>query len=210
MTDDELAKITRALRLHFAEHNLRVALLSLLTLVASLALWFLLRATARWLSLLTISAVQGTDARLPRSLDSIFLFAAATSLFVAWVDRRMTTDDRARDHKSAAEIVWEILLAIPRSTLAIGATLSAWQHLSRLELTTAATLVARLRAHRRMPLHTLPLEIPEEALREKILFALQLVQVVEVRREDREFWISLNPLRPASLLPTGPQERARL
>jgi hypothetical protein len=202
MPDDALSEISRALRAHFAEHNLRVAALTFLTLVATLALWFLLHATYRWLVILGLTAITGTDARVPAFIEPAFWSAAAVLLALAWLDRVLRADDRPRDHKTPGEIAWEIILAIPRATLAIGATLSAWQHLTRAEIETAASLVERLAHVRRLPLHALPLEIPDEALREKIVFALQLVQVIDIRREDRELWIGLNALRPASLLLT--------
>jgi hypothetical protein len=200
--------IRRALRAHFADHNARVALLTLLTLLAALALWFLLHAAVSWLALLAVSAVKGTDARLPVFIEDAFWWSTAALLALAWIDRHFRPDDRPRDHKSAAEIAWEILLAIPRVTFAIGGTLSAWQHLTRHEFDTAAGLVERLIREHRLLLHSLPLEIPNDKLRLKVLFALQLVQIIEIRRENRELWIALNPLRPASLQPARPRDAA--
>jgi hypothetical protein len=210
MSDEALPAIARSLRAHIADHNFRVALLTLLTLIGALALWFLLHAALHWLTLLAVTVVKGLDARAPAFVDQAFWIAAAVLLVLAWIDRRFRPDDRPRDHKSAAEIAWEILLAIPRATFAIGSTLSAWQNLAPRELTTAAELVDRLGHDRRMPLHALPLEIPNERLRLKILFALQLLQIVEIRREDRELWISLSPLRPASLLRKSGDETTAL
>lgn len=210
MSDEALPAIARTLRAHIADHNFRVALLTLLTLLGAIVLWFLLHATLHWLALLAVTVVKGVDARAPAFVDQAFWFAAATLLALAWIDRRFRPDDRPRDHKSAAEIAWEILLAIPRATFAIGSTLSAWQNLDPRELTTAAELIERLGHDRRMPLHALPLEIPNERLRLKILFALQLLQIIEIRRENRELWVSLSPLRPASLLPKPGGEMPRL
>jgi hypothetical protein len=48
-------------------------------------------------------------------------------------------------------------------------------------------------------LQSLPLEIPQADTRFKILLALQMVQVIDVRREDRELWVRLSPLRPSAL-----------
>jgi len=203
MSDEALPVIARALRAHFADHNFRVALLTLFTLVAAIALWFLLHAVLGWLSLLAVTTVKGTEARMPAFVEPVFWCGAAALLAAAWIDRRFRPDDRARDHKSAVEIAWEILLAIPRVTLAIGGTLSNWQSLSVHEIKTAAELLQQLMGNHRLPLHSLPLEIPNDKLRLKVLFALQITQVIEIRRENRELWIALNPLRPAHLLPNA-------
>ena len=192
--------LARALRSHLAAHNLRVALLAALTLVAALALWYVLHLAAHWLALLFVTAVQGTDARVPAAVENIFWFAAAALLAVAWIDRQLRPDDRPKDHKSAAEIVWEIALAIPRLTLSVWGTLSAWQHLDARERAEAVALLEHLAQERRIRLSSMALEIPNAPRRFKILFALQLVQIIDIRREDREFWVTLNPLRPASLV----------
>jgi hypothetical protein len=63
----------------------------------------------------------------------------------------------------------------------------------------AVALIERLGHERRLPLTSMPLEIPNAQRRFKILFALQMVQIIDVRREDRELWVALNPLRPPAL-----------
>ncbi len=189
--------LVRALRAHLAAHNFRVAVLSTLTLLAALALWYLLYLGVHWLALLFTTAVEGTTARMPTGIENLFWFAAAALLALAWIDRKLRPDDRPRDHKSLLEILLELALAIPRLTLSVGGTLSAWQHLDRRELTESAFLVERLSEARRLRLNSLALEVPNASRRFKILFALQLVQVIDIRREDRELWVTLNPLRPA-------------
>jgi len=190
--------LARALRSQLAAHNRRVALVGALTLVVSLAVWSALRLVVNWLAILFITAVQGTEAHVPAGIENVFWFAAAALLAVAWIDRRFRPDDRPRDHKSVAEIVWEIALAVPRLTLSVGGTLSAWQHLDAREQADAVALIERLGQERRLRLASLPLEIPDAPRRFKILLALQLVQIIDLRREDRELWVALNPLRPRS------------
>ncbi|SRR5260221_8656856 len=205
-SSENTADLARALRAHLAAHNFRVALISLVTLIAAVALWFALHAVARWLTLLFLSAVKGTDAQMPAAIEPIFWSAAAALLALAWIDRRLRPDDRPKDHKSTGEIVWEFVLAIPRVTLAVWGTLSAWQHLDDRELAEAVALIERLSLDHRLRLSSMPLEIPNSARRFKILFALQLVQVIDIRREDRELWVTLNPLRPAALMPGGARD----
>jgi hypothetical protein len=191
--------LARALRSHLAAHNFRVALLAALTLAASAALWLALSRAANWLALLFVTAVRGTEAHVPMTVEKSFWFVAAALLVVAWIDRRWRPDDRPKDHKSIAEIVWEIALAIPRLTLSVWGTLSAWLHLDARERYEAVALIERLAQERRLRLSGLALEIPDATRRFKILFALQMIQVIDVRREDREFWVMPNPLRPLAV-----------
>ncbi|MEA3209944.1 MAG: hypothetical protein QOE70_3001 [Chthoniobacter sp.] len=189
----------RIIRAHLASHNLRVALLSLLTLAVASGLWLLLYAVSHWLTLLFVTAVKGIDSALPKEFPELFWVSAAALLALAWLDHLLHPDARPKDHKSVGEIVLDLVLAIPRATLAVWSTLSAWQHLSASDLAQAAALVERLAQERRLRLQSLPLEIPDAAQRFKILFALQIVQIIDIRREDRELWVALNPLRPAEL-----------
>lgn len=203
-------ELTRVLRSHLAMHNLRVVLLAVLTLVAAAALWYGLSLLANWLALLFVTAVRGTEAQMPAGIENVFWIVAAVLLALAWIDRQLRPDDRARDHKSAAEIAWEIVLAVPRLTLSVWGTLSAWLHLDTRERAEAVALIERLGQERRLRLTSMPLEIPNPQRRFKILFALQMVQIIDVRREDRELWVTLNPLRPPALMaaPATPRDRS--
>jgi len=203
---EDTADPARALRAHLAAHNLRVAVISLLTLVAAVALWLALHAVTRWLTLLLLTAIKGTDAQMPAAVEAVFWSGATALLAVAWIDRRLRRDDRPKDHKSAAEIASEFILAIPRVTLAVWGTLSAWQRLTESEIADAVALIERLTHEHRIRLSSMPLEIPDSARRFKILFALQLVQVIDIRREDRELWVTLNPLRPPALTSGGARD----
>jgi hypothetical protein len=187
------------LREHFTGHNLRVALLAVLTVVAAIILWLLLHGVAKWLTLLFATAIGGLGSTMPRSFEPGFWIAAAVLLTIAWIDRSLRPDDRPRDHKSFGEIVMEFVLLVPRVTLSLWSTLSAWQHLNAQELQLASDLVDHLAAEGRLRLQSLPLEIPQADTRFKILLALQMVQVIDVRREDRELWVRLSPLRPSAL-----------
>lgn len=208
MALDAHPEIARVLRAHLAAHNFRVAVLSTLTLLAAAALWYLLHAAARWLALLFVTATRGIGAQMPMAVDFVFWSVAAALLALAWIAQLLRRDERPKDHKTPGDLVWECVLAVPRLTLSFWGTLSAWQHLDAREIRDAAALVARLRHEPKLRLHSLPVDLPDDARRCKILFALQLVQIIEIRREDRELWVTLNPLRPAALQAPPPAPAA--
>jgi hypothetical protein len=192
----EPGEITSSLRAHLARHNARVLLLSAATLAAAIVLWAVLYVIAQWLTLLALVIVRGADTPLPRGFPIVFGAAMLCLLAYAWIDRRLTPNDMPRDEKSAGEIAEDFLLAIPRTTLAAWSTLTAWQWLSAREFSLAASLLERLSRERRVAVHSLPIDIPEDEVRWRILFALQLTQLVDLRRDGRDYWIVLNPLRP--------------
>jgi hypothetical protein len=186
------------LRREISGHNLRVILLSVLCALAAVLLWAALYAIAYWLTLLLVTAVRGVDATPPAAFRPVFCSAAAGLLVFAAVDRILRPDDRPRDHRTAGEYALDFILAVPRVTLAVWSTLSTRLHLTPLELAQAAAFLDRLGQNRRILLQSVPLEIPDDRARERILFALQLLQIIDVRRHERDFWVTLNALRPAA------------
>ena len=190
----------RALRRELAAHNRRVALISLFTLAVAAGLWTVLYAVCTWVLMLAFIAV-GTDrSALPRGFTILYLVTAACSVGYAWIDRRFTPNDLPRDDKTPGEIISDFLLALPRITLAVPGTLSAWLHLSPAECEIAAAFLQRLGRERRVPLHSVPLDIAGEPMRFRILFALQILEAIDLRRDDQTLWITLNPRGPRALI----------
>ena len=126
----------------------------------------------------------GTDTELRRRIDNLLKCHDQAGAFI---------------DKPAGEIIADFLLAIPRMTLAIGGTLAAWQRLSDPDLAQAANFLHRLAQATRLPMSGVHVEIPDPAAATRILFALQITQVIDAHRDGQEFWLKLNPLRPASL-----------
>src|SRR5258708_6901810 len=159
----------RVLRAHLLRHNLRVMMLAGITLLFAAALWVLLYGAICWLLLLALSAGASTDAEIPRTLIRWFAGIALASLFWVWIARRLVPGERPRDKKTPWEVVGDFLFAIPRMTLSIFDTISALRRLSDAECEQAAALIHRLADVRRMPLPSVPQEIPDETTRERVL-----------------------------------------
>lgn len=189
-------EIAATLRRELAGHNLRVVLLAVLAAIAAAILWAALYVIAYWLTLLFLTAARGLDTPVPRDFRIAFFAIAGGLLAFAWIDRKLHPDDRTRDKRTPGEIVLEFVLAIPRVTLAVGSTLTAWQPLNSRELARAASFLEQLEHEGRIRLQTMPIEIPNERARERILFALQLTQFIEIRRENHDYWVTLSSLRP--------------
>jgi hypothetical protein len=188
-----------ALRAHLARHNLRVLGMAAVTLFAVVAAWLLLYFVCTWLIVIGLAALDFHYTRIPRGFPILFAVAGLCAVIYAWIDRWLTPNERARDEKRPTEVVSEFILAIPRMTLAIGGTLAAWQKWEADDYLQAATLLHRVAEEKRVPMSSVRLDIPDATAAVRILFGLQLTQVIDVQREGQEFWLKLNALRPASL-----------
>ena len=181
------------LRRRFSQHNRLVALVAALTLLVAASLWYLLFAFLYWLALLVAGMSHGMDARPPEILPAIFIYAAGLLLLITWIAGALFPERPPKDKKSPFEIAAEFVLAVPRATLAVWGNLSAWQRLNRREIEMAADFLERLASEGRIPLHEVPLDIPDRKTRTRILLALQFVEVLNVRHAEGAVWLSLPP-----------------
>lgn len=193
------AGTAEVLRAHLARHNRRVLLLAAATLVAALAAWVLLYFVSVWILVLGLSVLDLPNMRVPHGFWVLYCVAALCAIGFAWIDQRLTPNARPRDHKGLYEVALEFLLAVPNMTLAVGGTLRAWQSLSDDELLQAGELLHWLGREKRVPLSGVRVQIPDPESAVRILFALQMTQVIDSHRDGNEFWLRLNALRPANL-----------
>lgn len=137
-----------------------------------------------WIYLLSNGAVQAPDWQpSERPLQLWFAGVGAFLCVAAWMMRRARPNVAARDHKSAWEVLLDFVLAVPRLTLSVFGTATARVRLDEEQLALAWNLLRRMReAGKPMPLYEVPLELPEEERRERVLLALQLSELIEVRR----------------------------
>ena len=188
----------RTLHAHLARHNLRVLFIACGTLLLAAALWLLLYALACWLILLAVSAGGASEAAIPRTFLRWFIALALVSTAWAWLCRRFLRQDIARDKKHSLEVASEFLLATPRVTLSLFSTMTAWRRLSAPELEQAASFIHRLASERRMPLLSVPQEIPDARTRDKVLLTLQLMEIIDLQKRGRDWIVTLHVSRPAA------------
>jgi hypothetical protein len=169
------------LRAHLQRHNRRVLWLTIATFLFAAALWFALYFVTFWLFLLGHTAVSPFDFQ-PASGPLVRGFAATAVVLClfAWVARRMRPNEAARDHKSFVEHFVDVLLAVPRVTLAIFGMSTAAARLSDAELEHAWRLLVRLNDGT-IPMQSLPVDIPDPSMRNRIVLALQLGDLIDIR-----------------------------
>jgi hypothetical protein len=180
--------------------------LSLGTLAVALVAWTALYFIAQWLTLLFLVAAMSEDRPLPDGFTTVFIFIAGCLIAYAWLDRRLTPDERPRDSRSRGEIATDVVLALPRFTIAAWQNLDARQHLTQAELEQAATFLTHLSSAGTLPIAAAGYDLPDPAEREKILFALELTGLLAILRTARETTLRPGPhsLSDATLTPTDP------
>jgi hypothetical protein len=184
--------IPSALRAHFARHNRHALLFAALTLVAALVFWAVIYATAYWLTLLGLAVVRGEYAQVPAWFLTAFLIVALVLCGISYAMRRASPNELPRDDKSFFDICADFLLAVPRMTLAVWGNLSAYQFLTEREMRLAWRLLQKIGEQRRLGIHSVAAEIPDRRLEQKIVLALQLAGLIELKKTDDGFFLALH------------------
>jgi hypothetical protein len=174
---------TERLRERLRRHNRLVLALTVATFIAAAVLWAGLYFVVWWLFLLGGTAAKSVDFHpVSGPIISGFVTTGALLCAFAWLSRLLRADASARDHKSCGEHFLDLLLAVPRLTLSIFGTGGAAARLTETELEHAWNLLRRMdEAGKPVPEQELPVDIPDPAMRRKIVLALQLSGVIEIR-----------------------------
>ncbi len=191
--------LTSFLRRELSRHNRRALGYFLFTFASAAVLWWALYGLSYWLVLLGLSAVKGADAAVPIAFPTAFLAIACALLVGAWFHRLATTSELPRNETSVGEIAMDFLLMIPRITFAAWGNLSAFRKLSPAELEHAAELLALVLQERRVPMHRIPVCITDDRQRDRIVYALLLLQILHLHWEGETPWLRISPLAPARL-----------
>jgi hypothetical protein len=179
------------LRAHFARHNRRVLIFALITAAAAVTAWALLYFIMYWLVLLMLTVNRPLETEMPVFFPHAFIGIALALCFWAWLLRRVSPDESPRDKKFIWEIVLDVILMVPRITLSIWGTLRAYQSLDKRERGLALNLLQRIERDEPLPVYAVPQEIPDERARIKILLALQITELVNLRKRDEDFVLAL-------------------
>ncbi len=188
-----------ALRRHLIAHNWQALGFVFLATAASALAWCMAYAICYWLLLLWMAITGDPDARAPARYPIFFATSAGVLTITAWIQRAIGRNGPPPDHKPIGEMVADLALAVPRSTLAIGSNFSALRWLSALELRLAAGLLERIARERQVSIYNAPLDIPDERIRQRVIFSLLLVRVLEIRFVEENAWLHLSSDRPRSL-----------
>lgn len=202
------------LRVHFQEHNRSVLFASGATLAFAVIGWAVIYAGFYWFTVAFLSVKEGLKFVGTQNFNRNF-FSSVAVLYVAtlldrWIFRY---SPEAVDRRPLSETLLDIALFLPRMTLAVFENFAVWINLSEPELRSAARLVELIRERGRFALQETPVVIPNERERERILAALRVSQIIDIRPADGIAWLHIGCLAPPELAPviqpTMPRAKVR-
>ena len=190
------------LRVHFREHNKSVIFASGATLLFAVIGWAFVYGAAYWFTVAFLSVKEGLHFNGTENFNRNFLSCVAVLYVATLVDRWVFRySPEAVDRRPFSETLLDIALFLPRMTLSVFENFMVWTHLSQRQMTLAVRLAEIIRERGRYALHEMPVLIPTEKDREKILFAMRAAQVLDVRPSDGIVWLYIGSLAPTALLP---------
>ncbi len=176
-------------------HNISVfAASGAAALVATIG-WALVFAMSYWVALIAAATSRGIEAQPEHFGENFLYFMGAATAFAA-VDAWLTPHERACDRRPKLAQLYDVILFIPRITFATAQNFSAWAYLSGPAVRSAARLITRLRSEQRVPLHELPLDMPNPHLRRRVLAVLELTQLTDIRTEKGQLVLRWSALAP--------------
>lgn len=190
------------MRAHFREHNRSVLFASGATLLFALVGWAVIYGLCYWFTVAFLSVKEGLKFNGTENFNRNF-FSSVAVLYVATViDRWLFRFDReAVDRRPLSETILDVALFLPRMTLSVLENFGVWIRLSDREEELAARLVELIRERGRYAQQEVPLVIRSAREQERIIVALRVALVVDVRNEDGIAWLYIGSLAPASLAP---------
>jgi len=183
-----------------ARHNRHVALVSIWAILSVAVLWIVVYFAFYGLVLLCLTLGNPLNTTPPSTFPIRFGIFAALFFGTVFLERRIAPHRRLRDKATTFENAMDILLALPRATITGLENLRAFLFLNPRERETAWALLRLLQEHRRLSLTELPQEFPNEPLRLRIIHALQILDLIELRERDGDWLIALRGTEEANRL----------
>ncbi len=187
---------TTALRAHLREHNSSVLAASAVAGAIALLGWLLLYGAAYWVAMF-FTTIQNPNADgVPPVFYKICLAVIGVLVLLTWLDHKLFLHERAIDERPTTEHLLDIALFLPRLTFDVFWNFDAWCHLPPPDIANAAALLDRLRGDQSLPMQHLPISLPDEAQRERILHALQNARLISARADRGLLIVRLSPFAP--------------
>jgi hypothetical protein len=189
-------RLRQALRRKIEKHNRFLSISSALAAAGVVFMWVVIYFLAQWITVFARTLKAGVDATPPRNFPSAFLVVAAVWMAAGVVDWLVARRDPPRIERGIFRTILDVLLFPPRATFGVFRGFGKKAALSEDELQTAADFLARRARFGEIALSRIDAELPDEALRGKILDNLKALELVYRREGKHDDFIT----------PTDPQK----
>jgi hypothetical protein len=194
--------VSSILRNHFREHNRSVLFASGATLVFAVVGWLVVYGLCYWFTIAFLTVKEGLQFKgtenFNRNFFSSVLVLYAATLLDRWIFRY---DSQAVDRRPFSETLLDIVLFLPRMSLAVFENFGVWVRLSERQMQAAAGLLELVRERGRFALQEIPVVIPSERDSTAIVTALRIAQVLDARISEGTTWLYIGSLAPAEFAP---------
>lgn len=181
------SRLKEALRRKIDGHNHLVRLSTIGTILGVAVMWAFLYFLGSWLPVFFLTALRGLDAETPANLHRWILLVFAVWLLIGMVDRAIRRHKQEALNPPLSSSVVGVLMLPPRATYSILDNVRNRIALNEHELELASDFLERLYWHGKMQVQSVPVELPAEDSRARILDALRLTELIreiEVKRTD--------------------------
>lgn len=197
-------RLREALRRKIESHNHLVWISSISSAFAVALMWVALYFISHWLLVFGSTVVKGLDATMPQNFNRGFAIAAVGLLVAGWIARRLGLNQRLRDERSAGLVLVDLCLLPARATFGTIQNFRNHIRLSEDDLCAATDFLVRVVRAGKLAITAAPVEIPDDAARDRVLHALQLLDLIYRRKGDpADFFAVADPQRLVPFL-SGP------
>jgi hypothetical protein len=194
-------RLKEALRRKIDGHNRLVLLSTVGGALGVVIMWSIIYFVANWLPLFFLTIFKGLEAEAPKNLTRIVILGMIVWMVIGWFDRHLRTADAGMGEISPLALAFKIFLLPPRATFGVWDNLHNRIGLNEPELEVASGFIERLYHIGKIQIQSVPIELPDDSTRERILTTLQsteLIRKVETNRTD--FLALAHPERVAAFV----------
>jgi hypothetical protein len=194
-------RLKEALRRKVTAHNRLVRLSTWGAALGVILMWGFLYFVANWLPLLFLTIVKGVDAEIPPNLHRWILLIFVVWIVVGLIDRLVRKSEPNPSESSAAATTFKFLMLPPRATFAVWENSRNSIALSEHELEIASNFIERLFRIGKLEVQSIPVELPADDSRDRILTALRTTQLIREREIQKTTFLALtHPERVAEFV----------
>ena len=195
------SRLKEALRRKIESHNRLVWLSTIGTALGVVVMWAALYFVGNWLPLFFITIIKGVDAEAPARLPRYVLVALLIWIATGTVERLLRKPDPRVDESSPLEVALRLLLLPPRATFAVLDNHRNRVQLNEAELEQASRFVEHLYRVGKIQMQSVPVELPGDRHRERVLTALRLTEMIREREINKTHFLALtHPERVAKFV----------
>jgi hypothetical protein len=194
-------RLKEALRRKVTAHNRLVKLSTFGAALGVILMWAFLYFVGNWLPLLFLTIVKGLDAEVPPNLHRWILLIFVLWIVVGLIDRLVRKSGPHPSESSGVASTFKFLMLPPRAMFAVWENSRTSIDLSEHDLEIASNFIERLYQIGKLEVQSVPVELPADDSRDRILTALRTTQLIREREIQKTSFLALtHPERVAEFV----------